>query len=241
MNSQIQASAVANWTWRASLDVALLTLLLNAVLSFLLSWVLQDISNLINIQILGSPIGTTILGAAEASLLIPLLVYSKRLEISRFQLGLHLDNLHQSLADIISGALMGLAMVPASIILSAINEMILGQQPGAEYIQRAFTIASPFEAVLLLSAIIFVVAPVEEFVSRGFIQQGLERSFGKLKGLVLASLFFSVMHLNLWSILPLMLLGMMLGSVFRLRHGRILAPITSHAVYMICLVAIASS
>jgi membrane protease YdiL (CAAX protease family) len=135
---------------------------------------------------------------------------------------------------------MGLVMVPASIVLSTINEMAIGQQPGAEYIRHAFTLTSPFEAVLLLSVVVFVVAPSEEVISRGFIQQGLERSFGRIKGLLLASLIFAIIHLNLWSIFPLLGLGMMLGLVFQLRHDRVLAPIASHAVYMICLVVIDS-
>jgi membrane protease YdiL (CAAX protease family) len=54
--------------------------------------------------------------------------------------------------------------------------------------------------------------------------------------LIAASIFFSLMHLNIWSIFPLTILGMMLGLCFRIRHNRILAPVISHALYMVYLI-----
>ena len=240
MNGRDQTSSSANWTWRPSIEVALMTLLLIALLSLVLDTLLQGISNLANIQILGTPIGTAILGASEALLLIPLLLYSKRLGICHSQFAPRAQNWRQGLSDIGAGALMGIAMVPTSIVLSIINEMALGQQPGAEYLKNAFTVTSPFEAVLLLSVVVLVVAPSEEVISRGFIQQGLEKSFGRIKGLLVASLIFAIIHLSLWSSFPLLCLGMMLGLIFQLRHYRVLAPIAAHAVYMICLVIINS-
>lgn len=178
------------WTWKASLDVALFTLLLNITLSFVLTALLQNVSGSLNQPILGTPLGTSFLGAAEAVFLIPLYLYSKRFEVSRLQLGVHVANWRQGLTDVACGFLFGLAMVPVSVSLSTLNELILGPQPGGEYIRRSFSVASPLELALLLSVIAFAVAPVEEVISRGFIQQGFERGFGKLKGLVLASFLF---------------------------------------------------
>jgi membrane protease YdiL (CAAX protease family) len=221
-------------------DVAILTLLLNVLLSVALGTLLRNMSGVMGIQLLGTPIGTAILGASEIFLLIPLLLYSKRLGIARSQFFPHEQDWQQRLSDIFAGALMGLAMVPASILLSIVNDMILGPEPGAEAIKSAFAATSPLEAILLVSAIIFAVAPSEEIISRGFVQQGLEWSFGRLKGLLLASVIFSIIHLNFWSFIPLTGLGMLLGLVFMLRHNRVLAPITSHAVYMVCLIVIDS-
>nr|MDO8099883.1 CPBP family intramembrane metalloprotease [Candidatus Njordarchaeota archaeon] len=225
-----------SWTWSASFEVGFYTLFLGALLSFLLGTLLEGVSNELNIQVAGSPTGTAIMATSEVSLVIPLLIYMRKFNINRTQLGIYARNWGQALADAAFGILIGLSMIPISIFASILNEILLGPQPGAENITRAYTATSPIEAFLLCSSIALVVAPVEEVVVRGFLQQGFERSFGKAKGLLLASLFFSIMHLNLWSIFPLMLLGVIVGLCFQLKHWRIMAPIACHACYMVGLV-----
>jgi len=236
MTNPNHESTIPSWTWRASFEVGLYTLFLSALLSFLLGTLLEGMSNELNIQIAGSPIGTAILATSEVLLVVPLLIYLKKFNINPSQLGIHVLDWKQALADAAIGVLVGLSMIPVSFFASVLNEVALGPQPGAENIRSAFTATSSIETILLFSSIVLVVAPVEEVISRGFLQQGFERSFGKAKGLLLASLFFSIMHLSLWSIFPLFLLGMILGLCFQLRHRRIIAPIVSHAFYMVYLV-----
>jgi membrane protease YdiL (CAAX protease family) len=226
----------ANWEWKPSFEVALFTLLLNAILSSLLNIFLNSMSDQLKFQILGSPIGTAIMGTSEMLLAVPLLVYIRRLRISRRQLGIRVGGWAQVVADIVIGGIFGLLMIPISSIASFLDEMVLGPQPNAAYIAGAFTVTSPLELVLLLFSITVVVAPVEEIIMRGFVQQGFETSYGRLTGLVVASFFFSVMHLSPWSIFPLTVLGIMLGLCFLMRHGRILAPVVSHALYMAFLI-----
>jgi membrane protease YdiL (CAAX protease family) len=156
--------------------------------------------------------------------------------VNRTQLGVYVQNWKQSLADAAFGIIIGLTMIPVSFFASLLNELVLGPQPGAESIRRAFTATSPIEAILLCSSIVLVVAPVEEVIVRGFIQRGFENSFGKGRGVLLASFFFAIMHLNLWSIFPLFSLGIVIGLCYQLRHWRIIAPIASHACYMTSLV-----
>jgi membrane protease YdiL (CAAX protease family) len=224
------------WEWKLSLEMALYTTILNAVVSILISLILVSNSDQLRFQILGSPSGTAILGASEVLLVVPLFIYTGKLGISRDQLGIHIGSRTQVMADTAIGVIIGVTMVPTSLIVSTLNEAILGPQPQADYIRAAFNAGSWLELILLLLSVIVVVAPVEEIIIRGFIQQGFERSFGGTKGLIAASLVFAVMHLSLWSILPLTILGAMLGLCFRIRHGRILAPIVSHALYMVCLI-----
>ncbi len=233
-------STRANWEWKPSFEVALYTLLLNAILSSFLNTFLNSMSDQLKFKILGSPVGTAIMGTSEVLLAVPLLIYMKRLRMTRHQLGIRVGNWAQVMADIVIGGLIGLSMIPISSITSFLNEIALGPQPNAEYIVAAFTVTSPLELVLLLLSITMIVAPVEEIIMRGFVQQGFETSYGGPIGLVVASLFFSVMHLSPWSIFPLTVLGMMLGLCFRIRHGRILAPVVSHALYMVFLIVSAS-
>jgi membrane protease YdiL (CAAX protease family) len=146
------------------------------------------------------------------------------------------ENYSQFAWDVTVGIIVGIAMIPVSLFASALNEAIIGPQPQAGYIKGAYSAASPLELLMLLSSVMFVVAPVEEIIFRGFVQQGFEKSFGRGKGLTAASLFFALVHLSAWSIFPLTILGMMLGLCFRVRHNRVLAPIISHALYMVFLV-----
>jgi membrane protease YdiL (CAAX protease family) len=229
-----------SWTWRASLDVGFFTLFLSAFLSFLLNTIMEGVSSQLNLQIIGSPVGTSILAGSEALLLCPLLIYMRRFGINRVQLGIYVQSRRQVLTDVLIGLSVGLLMLPISFFVSALNELVLGPEPGAQYINKAFTATSPIEAILLCSSVAFVVAPVEEVVVRGFVQQGLERSHGKYKGLLLASIFFAIMHLSLWSIFPLTLLGIVIGMCFQLRNRRIIAPIVSHACYMVGLILLLS-
>jgi membrane protease YdiL (CAAX protease family) len=225
-----------DWDWKLSLEVASYTLLLDLALSASLSLVLISFSDQMKFQILGSPYGTSILGVSEALLLVPLLIYTRKLGIGRNQLGLRTGNRVQFTADVAVGVMIGISMVPISMIASALNEAILGPQPQIDYVKGSFTAASPLELFLLLFSTIIVVAPVEETIIRGFVQQGFERSFGEAKGLISSSLVFALMHLNIWSIFPLTILGIMLGLCFRVRHNRLLAPVISHALYMVYLV-----
>ena len=225
-----------SWEWKLSFEVASYTLLLDLALSASLNLILISISDQMRFQILGSPYGTAILGASEAFLLAPLLIYTRKLGISRDQLGIRIGNRSQLAADIAFGVIIGITMVPISMITSTLNEMILGPQPQANYIKGSLTAASPLELLPLLFSIIVVVVPVEETIIRGFVQQGFVRSFGDAKGLVFSSFIFALIHLNVWSIFPLTILGMTLGLCFRIRHNRLLPPAISHALYMVYLV-----
>jgi membrane protease YdiL (CAAX protease family) len=224
------------WAWEASLEIGFYTLFLVALLSILLGALLGVLSDELNAQLIGSPVGTTILAISEALLLIPLLFYLGKHNINRIQLGVYVKDWRQGLLDTAFGIIIGLTMIPLSFFASALNGIVLGPQPGSESIEKAFTATSPIEAILLCSSIVFVVAPVEEIIVRGFLQQGFENSFGRGRGLLLASFFFAVMHLNLWSIFPLFSLGIVVGLCYQLRHYRIISPIAAHASYMISLV-----
>lgn len=236
MNDLDPDSVRTDWEWKLSFEVASYTLLVNLALSAFLSLILTSLSDQMKFQILGSPYGTAILGASEALLLGPLLFYTRRFGISRRQLGIHIINHTKVMADMAIGVMIGILMVPISMITSTLNEVILGPQPQADYVKGSLTATSPLELLLLLFSIIAVVVPVEETIIRGFVQQGFERSFGGARGLILSSLVFAFIHLNIWSIFPLTILGMMLGLCFRARHNRLLAPAISHALYMVYLV-----
>lgn len=79
--------------------------------------------------------------------------------------------------------------------------------------------------VILIVAVIPAVS--EEVLFRGLIQRTLEKSIRPLWSAVLTGVIFGVFHINPFSFLPLVLIGIYLGFV-ALRADSILVPILAH-------------
>jgi len=106
--------------------------------------------------------------------------------------------------------------------------------PIPPWFEKVFQVVSPssFTDLFTLSLItILIIAPCEEVLFRGFIQRGLESSFEDTGGILLSAIFFGVFHLNPWQFLPALLLGIILGYVFKKRDYRLWCPIALHAAY----------
>jgi len=74
-------------------------------------------------------------------------------------------------------------------------------------------------------------APVfEETFFRGFMYPALKHRFGVGGGLVVVSLLFALVHLNLNAFVPVFVLGAMLGLAYEIT-GTILVPITVHTLF----------
>ncbi len=84
-----------------------------------------------------------------------------------------------------------------------------------------------------LSWVIFVVAIIpafaEEFMFRGLIQRTIEKSFSPMQGVLVTGVIFAAYHLNPFSFIPLVAIGIYLGFIV-IRSGSIWVPITAHFV-----------
>ncbi len=66
---------------------------------------------------------------------------------------------------------------------------------------------------LIFSA--FIIAPiVEEIVFRGFIMQGLMKYISPLSAILITSIVFSILHFEFLSIIPIFIIGSMLGWIY---------------------------
>ncbi|MCP8315373.1 MAG: CPBP family intramembrane metalloprotease, partial [archaeon] len=65
----------------------------------------------------------------------------------------------------------------------------------AEAFTKAAMPRDSFQLVAYFIIYLGLVGPVEELAFRGFVQQGFENSFGKMKGLLIASALFGLPHL----------------------------------------------
>jgi uncharacterized protein len=81
---------------------------------------------------------------------------------------------------------------------------------------------------LFLSA--FIIAPiVEEIIFRGFILQGLIKYLSPLSSVLITSLIFALLHFEFASIIPLFIIGSMLGFIY-LRKKSIWDCLIYHAI-----------
>jgi hypothetical protein len=84
---------------------------------------------------------------------------------------------------------------------------------------------------MLCVSVILIIAPAEEVLFRGFIQNSLDAHYGRIGGLLVASIIFGMAHLN-----PLIgvlhtIGGIILGLLFQWRGRRLAGPIAAHATY----------
>jgi len=83
----------------------------------------------------------------------------------------------------------------------------------------------------LMAFLIVLVAPVcEEIVYRGFLFRYLNKRVSMGLAISLSSVVFALMHMNLYSFLPLFILGVALCLVYKL-SGNIVSSITVHALF----------
>ena len=126
----------------------------------------------------------------EVLILAEILVFARHTRASFKDLGL-IRTTPKTLARVLP-ALMALYL--ATVVVTFVLTNVFGPDPMAE----AFTVAAiprdPFQLVAYLIIYMVLVGPAEELAFRGFVQKGLENTFGKLKGLVIASVLFGLPH-----------------------------------------------
>jgi hypothetical protein len=139
------------------------------------------------------------------------------------------------------GVLAALFLIFLAGGFSLIEEFFLGPDPDAEFLIRAILPNNNLQLILLIGISLFLVGPSEELAFRGFIQRGFENSFGKINGLLIASLLFGLLHgLNsYYSILPVTVVSLFLGYIWQKTGGNTTATAWIHGIYDAIAIAIA--
>lgn len=83
------------------------------------------------------------------------------------------------------------------------------------------------ELLFVLLVIAFVPAIAEELLFRGMIQRSFEKGLGSRRGLLLTAVIFALYHLNPFSFIPLIFLGIYLGFL-TMRTDSILVSMAAH-------------
>lgn len=85
------------------------------------------------------------------------------------------------------------------------------------------------EAVIVVCAVLIVAPLSEEALFRGFLQQRMEKATDATRGVLITSLVFGIMHMNPWSFVQIIVLGLFLG-VAALATGSIWASLVIHSI-----------
>lgn len=86
-------------------------------------------------------------------------------------------------------------------------------------------------AIVLLAIFAIVLAPiVEELIFRGCLYRFLKSQSTLLAAQIMSGILFSLIHFNLFSFLPLVIVGILLARVYE-KSGSILTPICFHALF----------
>lgn len=91
--------------------------------------------------------------------------------------------------------------------------------------------------IILLMVVAFIGPIIEEIFFRGFIYSAFKKNWGTNAALFLSSLLFAVVHLDLFSFIPLMIIGWLLAYLFE-KTKSLLPAIFLHAAYNLILILI---
>lgn len=121
---------------------------------------------------------------------------------------------------------------------------IIGEAFDIPFIEQGFILhikenIFSIQWVFLLTTIILITPIIEECFFRGFLYPVIKRRFGMIWGVVLTALFFSLLHVNFTSFLPIFGVGISLAIMYEMT-GSLITPIVLHVCYngvgVLCLI-----
>jgi uncharacterized protein len=124
-----------------------------------------------------------------------------------------------------------LAAIPLVLVVSLLNQRLLQNQGGGNPILEVIINSQDNLTLWVLFLTVSVMAPLfEETLFRGFFLTSLTRYFSPWQAIALSGVVFAIAHLSVSDILPLTVLGMMLGYVY-LRSGNLLSSMLLHSIW----------
>lgn len=210
----------APWSARSAIAVWLVSLALSLALGIVLA--LTELFTGATIPlILSTAIG-------ELGFLTPPLFYAVATGAGLGSLGFRLKG---SLKAVALGLVVAFPSWLVFLVVSIPVELIL---PPPEWLIDLFlelAPRTPLELLLTVLVTLALVAPSEEILSRGFVQQGIENTFGRRRGLLVSSILFGIMHLNPWQGVGAVFIALIWGYCFQTTDYNLLTPITAHVVH----------
>lgn len=177
-----------------------------------------------------SPFPVTLVGTPinESIILGVTLLFARSRGVSFKELGLK----KVSLRVLVTVSVLAALLYFICLGLSIGEEIIFGPDPTSELFAKLVIPRDSFQLIVVIVFHLVLVGPCEELAFRGFVQRGLENSFGKMKGLLVASVLFGLLHgLNtLYAIVPIFVGGLVLGYVWQQTGGNTTASAIMHGI-----------
>jgi membrane protease YdiL (CAAX protease family) len=122
---------------------------------------------------------------------------------------------------------------PTVFAVGVLTSILLKINPTTDVqeVMRIFENAATAAQRIPIILLAVVIAPVaEELAFRGYLYGVIKRFFGAVPALVLSGILFALIHLNLPSFFPLLVLGWVFALAYEL-SGSLLVPMTMHALF----------
>ncbi len=216
------------WSWWDLVLVLVMLLALIPAAGFLKNYIMQAISFLKvtgnTPQSLALFLGTFI-QAAVIMLAVSLITRHRQGTLK--DLGLIGDNLkHNLFLGVGGGALLAVVLWIMGIIVI----WIFGPPPPQD-IEVLLTGLKTGRDLLLPFLAVGVLAPLsEEMYFRGMVFPVVRARFGPAAGMLLSGLFFGVLHMDIYRVLPISAMGFVLAYFYE-RTGSLVTPIIAHSVW----------
>ncbi|UCE16265.1 MAG: CPBP family intramembrane metalloprotease [Candidatus Bathyarchaeota archaeon] len=138
-------------------------------------------------------------------------------------------------------AVVALPVFLLAVGISVGEEIVFGSDPMTEFTAELLMPRDSFQLVAIVVLSLVLVGPCEELAFRGFVQKGFENSFGKMKGLLIASVLFGLLHgfNTLYAIVPVFVVGLVFGYVWQRTGGNTTVSALMHGVYDAIAIAMA--
>ena len=223
--------------WTAKAALACFLALVGGILlgSLVVGLVLLDMG--IDYLSLPFPIALISLPVNETIFVVITLLFAKYKGASLKELGLK----KPSVRILMIVSVVAVPLLLLGVGISVGEEMVFGPDPMAELLEKSVMPRDPFQLVAMVALSLVLVGPCEELAFRGFVQRGFENSFGKRRGLLVSSVLFGLLHgLNtLYAVVPVFVVGLVLGYVWQRTGGNTTATALMHGVYDAIAIAIA--
>ncbi|MEL6457959.1 MAG: type II CAAX endopeptidase family protein [Cyanobacteria bacterium J06621_15] len=123
------------------------------------------------------------------------------------------------------------AVIPIFIVVSLINQQLWQGQGGSNPLLQIVLESQDNLALLIFFSTAAIAAPLfEELLFRGFLLPSLTRYIPLWGSILISSFLFAAVHLSLSEVLPLSVLGIVLGFVYS-RSRNLLAPMLLHSLW----------
>lgn len=146
-------------------------------------------------------------------------------------LGIAVAGFYKNVLSGITAYMFILPILVAVLMLSMLLLNAIGYKSPPQPVFDIFFEEKRSNVVLFLTIFVSILGPIiEELFFRGFLYSAVRKRFGVIVGVLLSSALFSMLHTNIASFLPIMILGVLMAFLYETTSS-LVAPIAVHILH----------